>query len=64
MWSNYRLTGHMWLATVFSVALGSIQEKSSNLIFVEKRVRSHLDIVHFTRAIPFVCTILFYIFIL
>jgi len=37
----------MWPATVFSVALRSIQEKSSNLIFVEKRVRSHLDKVHF-----------------
>ena len=47
MWSSYRPAGRIWPATVFSVALGSIQEKSSNLIFVEKRVRSHLDKVHF-----------------
>jgi len=50
MWSNYRLVGCMWLATVFSVALGSIQEKSSNLMFVQKRVRSHLDKVHFHKS--------------
>jgi len=42
--------GCMWPATVFSVALGSIKEKSSNLIFVEKRVRSHLDKVHFHKS--------------
>jgi len=33
----------MWAATVSSVACGSIQEKFSNLKFVENRVRSHLD---------------------
>jgi len=36
--------------TVFSVALRSIQEKSSNLIFVENHVRSHLDKVHFHKS--------------
>ena len=42
----------MWPAIVFSVALGSIQRKSSNLIYVEKRVRSHLDKVHFHKSNP------------
>ena len=36
VWSNCRP------AAAFSVARGSIREKSSNLKFVEKRVRSHL----------------------
>jgi len=49
-WSNYRPVGHMWPATAFSVVLGSIQEKSSNLKFVEKRVRLHLDKVHFHKS--------------
>jgi len=30
-------------ATAFSLTRGSIQEKSSNLKFVEKRVRLHLS---------------------
>jgi len=47
VWSNCRPVGCMWPTTVFSEALGSIHEKSSNLIFVEKRLRSHLDEVHF-----------------
>jgi len=37
VWSNYRP------ATAFSMARGSIQEKSSNLKFLEKRVRLHLS---------------------
>jgi len=53
MWSNYRPVGRMWPATVFSVAFGSIQEKSANLIFVEKCVRSHLDKVHFHKSNTF-----------
>jgi len=43
VWSNYRPAGRMWPATAFSVARGSIQDKSSNLKFVEKRVRLHLS---------------------
>ena len=43
VWSNYRPAGHMWPATAFSVARGIIQEKSSYLKFVEKRVRLHLS---------------------
>jgi len=43
VWSNYRLMGRMWPATAFSVARGRIQEKSSNLKFVEKRERLHLS---------------------
>jgi len=35
MWSNYRPTRCMWLATAFSVARGNIQKKPSNLKFVE-----------------------------
>jgi len=42
--------GRMWLTTAFSVAIGSIQEKSSNVIFVEKRVTSRLDKVHFHKS--------------
>jgi len=42
VWSNYRPAGHMWSAAAFSVARGSIKETSSNLNFVEKRVRLHL----------------------
>jgi len=37
--SNYRPASRMWSAAAFSVAPGSIQEKSSNLKFVEKRVK-------------------------
>jgi len=36
VWSNYRPAGRMWPATAFSVACGSIQEKFSNVKFVEK----------------------------
>ena len=43
VWSNYRPAGRMCPATAFSVARGSVQEKSSNLKFVEKRVRLHLS---------------------
>jgi len=42
VWSNYRTAGCMWPATAFSVARGSIQKKSSNFKFVEKRVRLRL----------------------
>ena len=62
MSSNYRPVVCMWPATVFSKALGSIQEKFSNLIFVEKRVRSWIKCI-FTRGIHFQCTSLFYAFI-
>jgi len=40
VWSNYRITGRMWPATAVSVARGIIQEKPSNLKYVEKRVSS------------------------
>jgi len=43
VWSNYRPAGRMWPATAFSVTRGSIQKKSSNLKYVEKRVRLHLS---------------------
>jgi len=39
VWSNYTLAGHVWPTTAFSVARESIQEKSSNLKLVEKRVK-------------------------
>jgi len=42
VWSNYRSAGCMWPGTAFSVARGIIQKKTSNLKFVEKRVRLHL----------------------
>ena len=38
VWSNYRPADRMWPATPFPVARGSIQEKPSNLKFVEKGV--------------------------
>ena len=56
MWSNYRPIGHMWPATMFLVARGSTQEKSSNLKFVDKRMRLHLDKEHFHKrpsCVPF-----------
>jgi len=34
--------GRMWPTTVFSVTRGSIQEKSSNVKYVDKRMRLHL----------------------
>jgi len=40
----------MWPVTAFPVARGSIQEKSSNLKFVEKRVRLQLGKVHFHKS--------------
>ena len=43
VWSNYRPVGCMWPATAFSVACGSIQEKSLILKFVEKRVMLYLS---------------------
>ena len=43
VWSNYRPPGRMWPATAFSVTRGSIQEKSLNQKFVEKRVRFDLS---------------------
>jgi len=65
--------GHLWHATAFSVAGGSIQEKASNLKFVDKRMRlrlSHLiacsessEFAQEQRVIPFLCTISFYLFI-
>ena len=36
VWSNYRPAGRVWPATAFSLARRSIQEKSSNLRFLEK----------------------------
>jgi len=42
VWFNYRLAGRMWPPTAFSVARGSIQEKSSNQKYVEKRMRLQL----------------------
>ena len=42
-WSNYRPICCMWRATVLSGACESIQEKSSNLKFVEKCMRLHLS---------------------
>ena len=43
VWSNYRPADRMCLATQFSVAPRSIQEKSSNLKLVQQRVRLHLS---------------------
>ena len=40
----------MWPTTAFSVARGSIQEKSSNLKFVEKRVMLRLGKVHLHKS--------------
>jgi len=42
VWSNSRPAGHMWPATSFSVTRRSIQEKSSNLEYVEKCARLYL----------------------
>jgi len=74
VWANYRPAGHVWPTTAFSVARGSIQEKSSNLKFVEKRVRFHSShwiacagwsaFVQEQWIIPFLWVILFYLFIL
>jgi len=47
MWSNYRPVGSMWPATVFSVKHSG---KTSNLIFVEKHVRSHLHKMHIHKS--------------
>ena len=48
VWSNYRAADRMWTATAFSVARGSVQEKSSKLKFDENRgyilhLRLHLS---------------------
>jgi len=42
VWSSYRAAGRMWPATGFSVVRGNIQEISSNLKFVEMRVRGYI----------------------
>ena len=70
---NYRPAGRMWTAIACSVARGRIQKKSSNLKFVERRVRLHVS--HWNACagwsafsqeqwiLPFLCTILLYWFI-
>ena len=50
IWPNYRPADRMWPTTAFSVARGSIQEKSSNLKFVEKRVMLRLGKVHLHKS--------------
>jgi len=71
VWSNYRPAVCMWPATAFSVARGSIQQKSSNLKFL-KSVWVYicltellaLDKENLHKNNTFLCTILFYLFIL
>jgi len=43
VWYNYSPSGRKCPDTTFSVARGSIQERSSNLKFVVKRVRLNLS---------------------
>ena len=75
MWSNYSPAGRLWHAAAFSVARGSIQKKSSNLKFVEKRVKLHLShwIVCSAKCIctrtmnsrlPFLCTIIVFVLVI